>query len=156
MTRRIMAMLVLMTMLACKEKKENYTGHTIPVDSANKMLGSYLNSIGYIDNDSTLRSLSFDADVLRSYLTANPGGLNITNIKVMFAHTLDYINEGHGGVNAGYRSGALTLVMAGYDSEGNYILFNNAIVDNAIPCPVNCPPGDAGNPLISASVTKNE
>ena len=35
----------------------------------------------------------------------------------MLAHTLPYINSGHYGQNAGYRSGELTIVIAGYNKD---------------------------------------
>lgn len=148
--------LATMTSLACKQRSVIHSTHLIPVDSANKMMESYLSSIHHVGNDSTLRSLTFDAAVLRDYLNATPSGVAVTKVKVMFAHTLDYINGGNGGNNAGYRSGALTLIMAGYDNDGNYVLLDNSVIDNAIPCPANCPPGNAGQPLIPLTIAINE
>ncbi len=111
----------------------------IPVDSANKMLGSYLNSIQYSKNDSDLRSIIIDANALREYLTSAEGQ-QVTQMKVMFAHTLNYVNSGGGNMLCGYRSGALTVVLAGYNEAGNYIYHNgNEVMDNGIGCPQNCP-----------------
>ena len=124
----------------------------IPVDSANKMLGSYLSSIDYAGNDSTLRSISLDACMLRDYLNSLEGQ-ELVGVKVMFAHTLDYINAGHVGEDAGYRSGALTLLLAGYDESGNYYLPENGIFNKGVPCPTHCPPGAAGNPFIPTTIT---
>ncbi len=109
----------------------------IPVDSANKMINSYIQSIGGGAQTENLYSLIADANCLRKYLNAHP---EVTNVKLMFAHTLDYINTGHQGQNAGYKSGALTLVIAGYDAAGNYVLINgNSVMDQMAPCPDRCP-----------------
>lgn len=149
------ALLTFVTLLAlgCKHKKprdgNSLADAIIPVDSANKMLSSYLNSIGYADNDTDLRSLSFDAAALRHYLNTPASGAEITELKVMFAHTLDYINSGNSNLSAGYGSGKLTLIIAGYDSGGNYVFPDNDHVFNkAMPCPENCPPGEAGDALL--------
>ena len=110
----------------------------IPTDSANKMIQSYLTSIGGSGHDTDLRSLIFDADSLRAYLS-NPA---IKNIKVMFAHTLDFINAGGEGQNVGYSSNALTVVFGGYDEQGNYVLHpGNKVPDFAQPCPTTCVEG---------------
>jgi hypothetical protein len=121
---------------------------SIPVDSANKMINSYLTSIGgSTPTNENLYSLIMDANSLRCYLS-NP---EIKNVKLMFAHTLDYINKGHGGQNAGYGSGKLTLVIAGYDQNGNYVLDAKAgVEDNMRPCPHDCPTvGTAASNTIS-------
>src|SRR5665213_1178167 len=53
-------------------KSKNSIQYSFPdvltLDSANKMLQSYLNSINYETNDTDTRSIIFDANVLRSYL----------------------------------------------------------------------------------------
>ncbi|RYY17201.1 MAG: hypothetical protein EOO04_25770 [Chitinophagaceae bacterium] len=68
----------------------------------------------------------------------------IKRVKVMLAHTLKYINTGHGGQNAGYKSGALTIVFAGFTKDGNYVFApGNMVPNHAVPCPRNCP--DAGS-----------
>lgn len=113
------------------------TSYLIPVDSANKMIGSYLSSITSASNEDTpeLQSLIMDANALRNYLSDT----SIKNVKVMFAHTLDYINSGHQGQQAGYKSGALTFVFAGYNAQGNYVFApNNMVLDHAVPCPNHC------------------
>jgi hypothetical protein len=132
---------------SASDKKDSSTHHTnaytigsggevfISTDSANKMISSYLNSIDYQHNDSSLRSLIFDADSLRAYLS----NVNIKHVKVMFAHTLDYINTNGQGNNAGYRSGALTVVFGGFDDQDNYVFWQtNRILDHGQPCPMDC------------------
>ena len=125
----------------------------IPVDSANKMILSYLTSINYQQNDTDLDCLTIDADTMRAYL-ANP---NVKKIKVMFAHTLEYINAGGGNQYCGYQTGALTVIMACYDSMNNYVYYQapqspgiNMVMDHSAPCPSNCAHGGsaASNVLI--------
>jgi hypothetical protein len=113
----------------------------IPKDSANKMINSYLGSINYPSNDSDLYSIIIDVTKLNAYLnTTGSTGQKATKIKLMFAHTLDYINSGGQNRNCGYKSGKLTLVLATYDSAGNYIYMNgNKVLDRTQPCPNFCP-----------------
>jgi len=111
----------------------------IPADTANVMINSYLTSIGH--NDTDLHSLIYSADSLRTFL-ADP---TVVGVKFMFAHTTDYINGGGYGLNCGYQSGALTLVIAGYNAQGNYVFYYYPksqcpmVKDHCQPCPQNCP-----------------
>lgn len=110
---------------------------SISIDSANRMLNSYLASTS--GNDSDLHSLIFDADTLVKYLTDTTRG-RIRKVKLMLAHRLDFINNGNYGRNAGYDLNALTLVIAGCDSNGNYVYnARNMVYDYCQPCPYNCP-----------------
>ncbi len=113
------------------------SSHFIPVDSANKMLESYLNSINAdMDTSGNVQSFIMDAEALREYLADN----SIKSVKIMLAHTLDYINAGNAGINCGYRAGKLTIVIAGYDADKNYIFApGNMVLDRAKPCPTDCP-----------------
>ena len=112
----------------------------IPKDSANKMISSYLGSINYPGNDSDLRSIIIDVKQLADYMKEASSAGKCTKIKLMFAHTLKYINNGGKDQNCGYQSGKLTLVLALYDSAGNYIYKNgNCVLDNMQPCPAYCP-----------------
>lgn len=120
----------------------------ISIDSGNKMLNSYLTSIGYPDDDSDLHSIVLNVAQLRRYLDSKPD--SITRLKLMFAHTLDYINTGHGGEYAGYNPNALTLIIAACNQNGDYVFFDtNYVLDYGAPCPTNCPPGNAESPLLS-------
>lgn len=113
----------------------------IPMDSANKMLSSYLNSINANNNDSDLRAIIYNADTLRDYLS----NASIKYVKFMLAHTLEYINEGHANQKAGYVAGNLTIIIAGFDEQGNYIYNKgNLVPDHGMPCPESCPTGAAG------------
>lgn len=113
----------------------------IPVDSANKMISSYLTSINANQNDTSLRSIIFNADSLRAMLNDTLNG-KIAKIKIMLSHTLDYINSGGQGQPCGYTSGKLTFVIAGFDCQNNYVL-NPAgkVINKGMACPNNCPPG---------------
>jgi len=121
----------------------------IPIDSANKMVGSYLNSINYVANDSDVRSFSINASLLRSYLDSLSGSSTIAGLKVFLAHKLSYINNGNANKNCGYSNNGLTLILAGYTTTGNYVYYNNnLVIDNSMACPTNCPPGVAGDPFL--------
>lgn len=126
---------------------EQDEAYFISVDSANEMIQSYLTSIQDSNSDNpSLQSLIVDAGALRDYLSDT----SITKVKIMFAHTMQYINEGHDGQPAGYKPNALTIVIAGFNVEGNYVTAPGRMVpDRARPCPSDCPTtGNAANPLI--------
>lgn len=149
------------TLISCSHKRNSSFQipypEVISTDTANKMIGSYLASIDYQHEDSNLRAVVFDARVLRHYLDSMTTSNDVEYIKIMFAHTLNYINSGHQNQFAGYRSGALTFIIAGYNTDGNYVFLpSNLVIDNASPCPANCPPGEAGNALFSTSNKQHE
>jgi hypothetical protein len=124
------------------EELDNYF---ISKDSANKMLQSYQGSISSVDADSSLHSLILNADALRQYLSDT----SIKEVKVMLAHTLDYINAGNQNQPAGYKPNALTIILAGYNDKGNYVLApGNMVPNRAKPCPNQCPTGSASSSLL--------
>lgn len=132
----------------CLSSCSRHTGEVpdgyISKDSANKMIGSYLASIqaDSAQQDPDLHSLILDADLLRHYLSNK----EVKQVKVMLAHTLEYINTGHAGQNAGYKSGALTIVIGGYNRDGSYIFqAGNMVPNHATPCPRNCPESGAAS-----------
>jgi hypothetical protein len=117
----------------------------ISIDSANKMLQSYLNSTA-CPGDTNITAVIFDADSLRKYLndTSSGGtaGSRIKYVKFMFAHTLNYINNGGQDQNCGYNHEDLTLIVAGYDVSSNYVYTaQGMVIDKGMPCPANCPTG---------------
>jgi hypothetical protein len=119
----------------------------IPLDSGNKMLDSYLSSIDAAENDTDLFAMILVADSLRAYLQ-NP---DVTHVKIMLAHSLEYINDGHQGQRAGYRNDALSLVIAGYNQWGDYVYHNGMVLERSMPCPTNCvTSGTASNNLLIA------
>ncbi len=109
---------------------------SIPVDTANMMLNSYLRSVGYPSVDTAVRSLSFDADTLRAYLQ-NP---DIVSIKFMLAHQPAYASGSSSGSYAGMNPGALTIIIVGLDDNENCVLNSrNEVYDHFTPCPNYCP-----------------
>jgi len=107
-------------------------------DSANRMIQSYLTSINYPTNDTTLTSLSFDADTLRSYLN-DPSHAKIVTLKFMLAHKQSYMNSGHYGQFAGNKSNALTLVIVGLDDDDKYVYSRaDNVYDHLGNCPDKC------------------
>jgi len=117
----------------------------ISIDTANMMIGSYLDGINYTVNTHEIRSLGFDADVLRAYLNDTSHGV-IKNVKFMFAHSLDYIHSGHKGQRPDTNSNALTMIIVGVDKDGNYVYTSgNMALDYAMPCPTDCFGGQASS-----------
>ena len=96
----------------------------ITLDVANQMISSYLYSIQNDPNMSLnapdVKGFTMNADSLRAYLQNS----QVTNIKIIFAHTMSYINKGNYGVYAGYQAGAMTIIIAGYDVNGNYVYYS--------------------------------
>ena len=127
----------------------------ITADVANQMINSYVTSISndpnYNSSAPDLHSFSLSADSLRMYLNS----VNLRSMKLIFAHTMEYINAGNAGKWAGMQSGALTIILAGYDAQGNYVYYapggvNNGqfVLDHCTPCPTNCAQGVAGGDLL--------
>jgi len=115
----------------------------MPKDSADKMINSYLTSINASANDTDLYSVIIDVKALNDYLKETSStGAKACKIKMMFAHTLNYINSGGQNQRCGYQTGKLTFVLATYDSAGNYIYKNGtSVMDHLQPCPAYCPSG---------------
>jgi hypothetical protein len=114
-----------------------YYSSSISIDTANKMIGSYLQSVGYPQRDTTIRALSFDADTIRNYLANN----DIKTLKFFLGHQLSYLNGGTNrfGKNIGMAPGKLTIIMAGMDDDGNIVHnWNNGVYEHAFPCPNAC------------------
>lgn len=106
----------------------------VTLDSANKMINSYLGSLVTSGNND-IKSFTIDADALRYYLQNS----NIKRIRISFAHKLSYINAGHKGAYAGMSPNAITLIISGISSDNNYIYTpDNTVMDHAFPCPYNC------------------
>ncbi len=124
----------------------------IPIDTANKMIQSYLTSVNPAANPYETRSLIFQADILRDYLSDSSHG-KIEHLKMVLAHRLSYINAGHFGQRPDSNSEALTLVLVGYGENGNYIYFDGDKALNVCqPCPRECPEaGTAASDLLLLS-----
>ena len=118
---------------------DSATIQSVSIDQADSMLLSYLNSINYQQNDTLLHSIIFNADSLRSYLDDTTHG-KIKSVKIMFAHSLPYMRSAKRNQNCGYRSGALTFIIAGYDAQNNYIYNKDQrVMEQGTPCPMGCP-----------------
>jgi hypothetical protein len=128
------------------------TTQFIPLDTANKMIGSYKESLDTTAAVAGLYSVSFNAAQLRAYLADT----TIVGMKISMAHTLAYINAGHRGQAAGYRSDALTFIISAYNASGNFVYHNSQVMDFGAQCPTVCPAGQAGNVLFPISTTSDE
>lgn len=114
-------------------------------DTANVMIQSYLDDI---DNSSTqLKSLIVDANALRYYLQ----NTDIKSVKLMFAHKLSYARNPPTDQLPDMDYRALTIVIAGFDANNNYIYSpQGAVMDFCKPCPFECPStGTAASDLLN-------
>ncbi|MCB9044706.1 MAG: hypothetical protein H6550_01075 [Chitinophagales bacterium] len=106
-------------------------------DTANVMIQSYLNARGTND----VKSYRVDANSLRYYLQ----NTNITHVRLMFAHKLSYVHGGGKNIYDGLDYESLTIVIAGLDSNNNYIYSpQGAVMDFCEPCPTHCPSSGTG------------
>lgn len=129
-------------------RKERTSSHSalIPIDSANKMILSYLTSTDFTANDTDLQSLIVDAAPIRELFNCYS---SVVSLKIMLAHKQDYINGGMFGIPAGYTRNALTVVVTGVDEAGDYVVFpGGTALNKSMPCPTSCPQGSAANALI--------
>ena len=115
----------------------------ISKDAANQMISSYIYSTNSTSETDT-KSFSVNADSLRAYLADG----NIKNVKLIFAHTSEYMNAGNTGLYCGTQAGAITIVIAAYNASGDFVYHNGCVLDHVLPCPSSCPPGQAGNDLL--------
>ncbi len=108
-------------------------GAEVSVATANGYIQQYIEDY-FTPGIVPVKSMIFDAAMLRSYLT----NTNIQNIKFML------------GVRPFGTGETLTLVIAGYDENGNYILTPSGnVLDYSSPCPDACPTtGNAANDYI--------
>ncbi len=117
---------------------------------ANQMISSYIASIGNDPNNTlqnpSLHALVVNADSLRAYLANS----KIKSVKLIYAHTMSFINAGNYGKYAGNSANAMTIILAGVDIQGNFTYFGQQqkVLDHATPCPYTCPSGSAGNDLL--------
>lgn len=112
-------------------------GANVTVETANGYIEDFIAK--YFDTGKVpVKSMIMGADLLRNYLNDN----NIENVKFMLGEKTVDVN--------GTPTKTLTLVVAGYDSNGNYVLDNGMVPDHSTPCPTACPTvGNAANDLIS-------
>lgn len=107
---------------------------SIPVEFANNLIGSYLNSVGYPQQDTAIRSFAYDADTLRSYLADT----SIKTIRFHMAHSPAYYSTNNNQF-AGLAAQSLTIIIVGYGNEDNMIRNNQGgVYEYAYPCPYTC------------------
>lgn len=109
-------------------------GEEVSVATANEYIEDFISDY-YDTGKSPVKSMIMSASLLRSYL----GNGAIENVKFMLGARMG--DEG---------TQVLTLVVAGYDAVGNYVLTPSGnILDHMAPCPNNCPTvGKAANDTI--------
>lgn len=115
-------------------------GAEVSVATANGYITKFITD--YFDAGTVpVKSMIMSADLLRDYLS-NPA---IENVKFMLgARDID---------ENGTPTEVLTLVVGGYDVNGDYVLTQQGnIMDNMAPCPKSCPTiGNAANDHIIVS-----
>jgi hypothetical protein len=123
----------------------------ISIDTANRMITSYLHGINDTVNTEEIRSFVFNASVLRDYLNDTSRG-QIENVKFLLAHNLEYIHSGHEGQRPDTNSHALTLIIVGVDASNNYVYtVEGKAMDFCMPCPDACiETGEAASNLLVA------
>lgn len=112
-------------------------GEEISVSTANGYIQDFIEH--YFDTGKVpVKSMIMDADLIRNYLSNE----EIRNVKFMLGErTVDH---------NGAPTPTLTIIVTGYDSDGNYITNNGMVPDHTAPCPHLCPTiGDAANDFIS-------
>lgn len=116
-----------------KNKQFMPNGSEISVAKANDYIQDFIDNY-YTPGDVPVKSMIMDAQLLRDYLDDT----DIENVKFVL-----------GEKPLTPTGTTLTLIVAGYDSAGDYVLTSGGkILDNTSPCPSDCPTGDAGNDLI--------
>ena len=99
------------------------------------MIESYLTSIDYADNSNDLRSLTFDADTMRGFLS----NTDVVQLKFAIAHRDTYINTGNYGVYCGTNAAGFTFVIYGLNSSGQIVYTSNdKVMEHTRPCPSFC------------------
>jgi hypothetical protein len=107
-------------------------GAYVSVSEANEFINSHITNY-FETNKYPVKSLIFNAEMLRKYLNDYP---QIQNMKFMLG-----VKPDAGG------DSTITMVIVGYDLEGNYVKIDgNTVLDNCAPCPYSCPAyGDASH-----------
>lgn len=110
-------------------------GSEVSVSTANGYIQDFIDNY-FTPGTVQVKSMIMDAQLLRDYLN----NTDIENVKFML---------GERPIGTGTET-TLTLVVAGYDAAGNYVLTTDGkILDHTTPCPTDCPTvGDAANDLI--------
>lgn len=112
-------------------------GAEVTVTVANQYIADFITNY-FTPGTVPVKSMIMDAGLLRTYLN----DASIENVKFMLGERT--INNGGTNVQT------LTLIVAGYDADGNYVLTQDGmILDHMAPCPFDCPTvGNAANDYI--------
>ncbi len=114
-------------------------GGEITVNDANTYINAFI--ANYVaTGDFPVKSFIFDAELLRTYLDNNP---DIENMKFMLGEKEFDVD--------GTPTNLPTLIITGYDSNGDYIKSSpGKVLDKSQPCPPKCPTvGNAASDNIS-------
>ena len=154
---KLIALALFIGLVSCGDTKRNVKDQSencsnvnsyIPIDSANKMISSYLNSIQYQNNDTDVRAFVVDANALRCYLNSDEG-LNVSSLKISLAHNASTSYSADSNVNCGYNQKHLTVIISGIDTLGNYVIHPRGLCLDRTKCtPSKKIPGNASNDLI--------
>lgn len=99
-------------------------GAEVTVTAANQYIADFITNY-FTPGTVPVKSMILDAGLLRTYLS----NTNIQNVKFMLGERPIGTNEK-----------TLTLIVAGYDADGNYVLTQDGMVlDHLAPCPHQCP-----------------
>lgn len=109
-------------------------GAEVTVTVANQYIADFITNY-FTPCTVPVKSMIMDAGLLRSYLS----NTDIENVKFMLGERPIGTNEK-----------TLTLIVAGYDANGNYVLTeDDMVLDHTKPCPPDCPTtGNAANDYI--------
>lgn len=100
-------------------------GAPVSIEEANQYINNHIEAY-FNSGNYPVKSFSYDAGLLRDYLNNND---NIENVKIVLG-----VRPDEGGVNAP------TIIIVGYDAQGNYIkTADNLVLDQAMACPHACP-----------------
>lgn len=111
------------------------SGQHLSIDTANRMIRSYLSGINYKVNTEAIRAWTVAADSLRSYAKNS----SVKYFTFTLAHTLDYMLSGHEGLRPDSNSHAYTLIVKGLNASYQTVtLPDGKVLDQMVPCPDLC------------------
>lgn len=113
-------------------------GSEVSVSTANGYIAEFISDY-YNTGKAPVKAMIMDAQLIRDYLADN----TIENVKFMLGARDIQVD--------GQNKQIFTLIVAGYDSSGDYVLTSSGnVLDLTAPCPNECPTGGtAANDTIS-------
>ena len=140
MKKTLITAALALTLFSCSKKEEeapktanksaasNFPGQMISSSQANEEIGSYLESINYPDNDSTIRGFLMNADTLR-LLLSNP---EVKGVMTILCHDKSYAEDSYGIPTQTH----LSMVVVGLNSDKEIITTH--VMNFLQPCPPYC------------------